>query len=189
MPPKVRITKEEIIKEALALVREKGADALNARELAGRLNCSTQPLFSNFATMENLHEALLTAAYDCYLDFLKREVESGKYPQYKAYGMAYIRFAKEERELFKFLFMCDRTGKDLTPTVDFESSVEMIMKNNGLTREKAMLMHLENWSCVHGIGVMIATSFLTLDWELISEMVSDIYQGLRMRHSSKEENI
>ena len=103
--------------------------------------------------------------------------------------MAYIRFAKEERELFKFLFMCDRTGKDLTPTVDFESSVEMIMKNNGLTREKAMLMHLENWSCVHGIGVMIATSFLTLDWELISEMVSDIYQGLRMRHSSKEENI
>ena len=52
MPPKVKFTKEEIVKASLLLVRERGADALNARELAGRLQCSTQPFFSNFETME-----------------------------------------------------------------------------------------------------------------------------------------
>ena len=56
------------------------------------------------------------------------------------------------------------------------------MENTGLSREKAMLMHLEMWSAVHGIATMHATSFLTLDWELISNVISDIYQGIRTRH-------
>ena len=50
MPPKVKITKEDIINAAVSLVRENGADALNARTVASLLGCSTQPVFSNFAT-------------------------------------------------------------------------------------------------------------------------------------------
>ena len=187
MPPKVRITKEEIVQTAVSLVRERGEGALNARAIAAALNCSTQPVFSNFATMEELQEATVAAAYGIYLNFLKSEAESGKYPQYKAFGMAYIRFAKEERELFRMLFLCDRRGKELTPTADFEASVEMIMKANGITKETATRMHLEMWTCVHGIGTMLATSFLSLEWDLISEMLTDVYQGIRARHLSKEE--
>ena len=170
------------------IVREGGAEALNARAIAAALNCSTQPVFSNFSGMEDLHEAVVTAAYECYLGFIQRELESGKYPQYKAFGMAYIRFAKEERELFRLLFMCDRKGKDLIPTKDFDASVEMIMQLNGVTRETAERMHLEMWSCVHGIGTMMATSFLLLEWDLISEMLSDVYHGIRARHVTEGKN-
>ncbi len=186
MPPKVKITKEDIIKTAVELVRANGERSINARAIAAALNCSTQPVFSNFATMDKLQEAVIVAAYDRYLGFLKSEVESGRYPPYKAFGMAYIRFAKEEKELFKRLFMRDRTGEDLSPSPDFEESVQMIMKANGVTAEKARLMHLEMWSCVHGIGVMIATSFLPLEWEMISDMLTDVYQGIRVRHLSEE---
>lgn len=186
MPPKVRITKEDIIKTAIELVRADGAQAINARAVASALNCSTQPIFSNFATMEELHEATVAAAYEIYLRFLSDEVKNGKYPQYKSFGMAYIRFAKEEKELFKLLFMCDRMGEELSPSVDYEASVEMIMKANGITREKASLMHLEMWVCVHGIGTMMATSFLTLDWELVSQMLTDVYQGIRAKLLSEE---
>ena len=186
MPPKVKITKEDIIKTAVGLVRKNGEGAVNARAIAAELNCSTQPVFSNFATMDELQETTLSAAYDIYLHFLKNEAESGKYPQYKSFGMAYIRFAEEEKELFKFLFMRDRRGKDISPSPDFTESVEMIMKANSVTKEKAELMHLEMWSCVHGIGTMLATSFLSLDSELISDMLTDIYQGIRARHLSKE---
>jgi AcrR family transcriptional regulator len=186
MPPKVKITKENIIKTAVELVRANGEGALNARAIAAALNCSTQPIFSNFATMEELQESTVKAAYGLYLDFLKREAESGKYPPYKSFGMAYIRFAKEEKELFKLLFMCDRKGKELTPSPDFESSVHMIMSANGITKEKAELMHLEMWTCVHGIGTMLATSFLTLEWELISDILTDVYQGIRARLLSEE---
>jgi len=186
MPPKVKITKEEIVQTALALLRKEGEAAINARSIAAALHCSTQPVFSNFATMEQLQEAVTDAAYKLYLSFLQTEVESGKYLPYKAYGMAYIRFAKEEKELFKLLFMCDRDGKALNPTADFTSSVEMIMRANGMTRERAERMHLEMWTCVHGIGTMLTTSFFAPDWELISEMVTDVYQGLRTRHMQEE---
>ena len=182
MPPKVKVTKEDIIKTALEMYRESGGEAINARSIAAAIGCSTQPVFSNFATMEELQSALVSAAYELYLGFLQGESESGKYPAYKAFGMAYIRFAKDERELFKLLFMRDRTGEEISMSPDFESSVEMIMNANGITREKAMLMHLEMWAFVHGIGTMFATSFLDLDFELISDMLSDVYQGIRARH-------
>ncbi len=182
MPPKVKITKEEIIKTTVELVRTSGEGSINARAIAGALNCSTQPIFSNFASMEELQESVILAAYGAYLGFIKSEVDSGKYPQYKSFGMAYIRFAKEEKELFKLLFMCDRQGGELIPTSDFNDSVKMIMDANGISKEKAELIHLEMWVCVHGIATMLATSFLELDWELISDMISDVYHGIRARH-------
>lgn len=179
MAPKVKVTREDIIKSATQLVREKGAEAVNARRIAAALGCSTQPIFSNFSTMEELLLEIRKGAYGHYLEYLKREAESGKYPQYKAYGMAYIRFAKEEKEIFKLLFMCDRQGDGLIPTPDFSASVEIIMQANGFSRERAELLHLEMWTCVHGIATMLATSFLNLEWELISNILTDVYIGLR----------
>ncbi len=182
MPPKVRITKEDIIGACIDLVRAGGQDAINARAIAAHLDCSTQPIFSNFTSMEELEKETIEAAYALYLTFLTREVESGEYPPYKAYGMAYVRFAKEEKQLFKALFMCDRKGQALIPSPDFSASVDMLMQTGNLTREQAELWHMEMWSCVHGIGTMLATSFLELDYELISQMLSDIYHGLRARY-------
>ena len=181
MPPKVKITKKDIIDKALELVREGGAESINARGIANALNCSTQPIFSNFESMEDLERSVFAAAYEKYLGFITEELKSEKYPPYKAYGMAYIRFAKEEKELFKLIFMCDRQGEENTPSPDFEASVEMIMQANGCDRETARLLHLEMWVCVHGIATILATSFLELDFELISGMVTDVYQGLRLR--------
>ncbi len=182
MPPKVKITKNEIVKTAVDLVRTSGAESINARSLAASLNCSTQPIFSNFATMDELQSAVIAAAYERYLGFIERELKDERYPKYKAYGMAYIRFAKEERELFKLLFMRDRTGEELSISPDFEASVQMIMDANGVTRQTATLMHLEMWTFVHGIATMIATSFFEFDAELISNMTSDVYHGIRARH-------
>ena len=186
MPPKVKVTKDDIVKTALALVREQGAEALNARAVAAALNCSTQPVFSNFASMEELRSATVNAAYECYLECLRREAERGEYPPYKAFGMAYVRFANEEKNLFQLLFMRNRRGEAPAPSPDFEASVELISAANGVSREKAELLHLEMWTCVHGIGTMLATSYLSLEWELIGDILTDIYQGIRARHLSKE---
>ena len=105
---------------------------------------------------------------------------------YKAFGMAYVRFANEEPELFKLLFMRDRRGMELITTHDFDASIEMIMESSNISRESATLMHLEMWTSVHGIATMLATSFLSLEWELISDILTDVYQGLRKRHLSEE---
>lgn len=179
MAPKFKITKEQIMDTALELISESGDSCLTPRRLAEALGCSTQPLYSNFASFEELMQAVLDGAYERYFDFIKKEVESGKYPEYKAFGMAYIRFAKDEPALFRLLFMRDNGGKAPTPAADYTASVEMIMQANGISRESAELMHLEMWSCVHGIATMLATSFFAPEWELVSRVLSDVYQGVR----------
>ena len=58
----------------------------------------------------------------------------------------------------------------------------MIMEANEVNRETASLMHLEMWTFVHGIASMLATSFLNLEWELVSNMLTDAYLGIRKHH-------
>ena len=188
MPPKIKVTREEIVQTGVDLLKEKGQSAINARSIAKELGCSTQPIFSNFSTMESLQSALLEGAYALYLGFLEREVETGKYPPYKAFGMAYIRFAQQEKELFKLLFMRDRTGEKFVATVDYEQSVALIMQANTITKEKAERMHFEMWAFVHGIATMLATSFIQLEWETISAMLTDVYQGLCVRYAGEKDD-
>lgn len=186
MPPKVKITKKEIIEAAIDIIRRNGEGSLNARSIAASIGCSTQPIFSNFESMEDLQEHICATSYEIYLGFLEKEAKSDKYPRYKAFGMGYIRFAEEEKELFKLLFMCDRKGERPNFTVDFTDSVEMIMKMNNVSREKAELIHLEIWISIHGIATMLATSFISFNWDFISDMVSDVYHGILLRHLTEE---
>ena len=180
MPPKVRITKEAVVDAAVSLVREKGEAAINARAVAERLGCSTQPVFSNFATMEELRFAVIGAANKLCDVYIEREIAQGKYPDYKASGMAYIRFAKEEKELFRLLYMRDRSAESVYGKNELDGKMEdMVQRNTGLAGNAARLFHLEMWMYVHGIAVALATGFLDLDEVLVSQMVTDTYQGLR----------
>ncbi|MBQ8532953.1 MAG: TetR/AcrR family transcriptional regulator [Clostridia bacterium] len=180
MPPKIKVTKENILSAAVELVRECGAEALNARALAKKLGSSTQPIFSNYTSMEELKQEVIKSAEGIYKNYLNADMEKGEYPPYKASGMSYIRFAGEQQELFKLLFMRDRTDEQIPDSFDgINPIIEIIQRNTGLDRKAAELLHLEMWSCVHGIAVMTATGFLKLDTVTVSQMLTDIYSGLK----------
>ena len=186
MPPKVHITKEAIVQTAVSLVRTQGADALNARAIALELGCSTQPIFSNFATMDALRQAVVVAAEILSQDYIDREMARAEYPPYKASGMAYIRFAKEEKELFKLLYMRDRTREVIPEETDLTNQMQSYVQDQtGLAGNEAKLFHLEMWAYVHGIAVMLATDYLDLDWSLVSKMITDAYQGLKKQFERK----
>lgn len=183
MPPKVRITKEDIVNAALEIVRIGGAEAINARTVAAMLRCSTQPVFSNFATMEALRLAVVEKADALCQGYIQREIESGQYPEYKASGMAYIRFAKEERELFKLLYMRDRREEPVPEEFEMgEQMATIVHHTTGLSGGDMQLFHLEMWAYVHGIATMFATGFVDLAWELVSKMLTDAYRGLRKQY-------
>lgn len=184
MPPKVKVTKEDIVNAAVDIVRRSGAQAVNARTVAAALSCSTQPVFSNFATMEELRFAVVEKADALCRSYMQQEVDSRKYPVYKATGMAYIRFAKEEKELFKLLYMRDRSGEAVPEaTEQTDQMTSIVRENTGIGEMDAKLFHLEMWAFVHGIATMFATGFLDLDWELVSKMLTDCYQGLRKQYA------
>lgn len=58
MPPTALFSKNDILKEALVLVKGRGMDVLNARSLAGHLGISTTPILQAFGKMEDLKNAI-----------------------------------------------------------------------------------------------------------------------------------
>ncbi len=183
MPPKFKFTKEEIIASATELIRESGAGALTARNLAVRLGCSVKPIFGQFQGMDELKGEVMKYAGRLYESYLSADMSEGKYPPYKASGMAYIRFAREEKELFKLLFMRDRSGELIAE--DRESIrpiLEIIKTNLGVDEDSAYMLHLEMWIYVHGLASMIATSYLEWDEDFISRSLTDVYNGFRDRY-------
>ena len=183
MPRKFMFTREEIIAAALNLTRKGGILALTARALGAELGTSSRPVFGLFRNMEEVQREVLKAADVLYQSYLKEGMESGKYPPYKASGMAYIRFAKEEKELFKLLFMRDRSGAEAQDSrAELEPYLELIRQNSGLSEEDAYLFHLEMWIYVHGIATMLATSYLEWEEGFISRVLTDGYEGLKKRY-------
>lgn len=183
MAPIIKVTKESIIDAATDIVRKEGASSLNARRLAAYLKCSTQPIFFNFSSMDEVKFAVIARAYELCNEYIRLEIEKGEATPYKASGLAYIRFAREEKELFKLLYMRDRSDEK-TENDDNELNRQMermVTDNTGLENDAAKLFHLEIWAFVHGIAVMTATGFLDLEWSLISKMISDNYFGLKSR--------
>lgn len=183
MPPKFRFTREEMIQAALDLVREGGIGAVTARRLGEKLGCSVKPVFGLFQNMEEVAQEVLKAAERLYQSYLEKEMAGTQYPPYKASGMAYIRFAKEERELFRLLFMRDRSGERVEEDREkIRELLTLIRKNTGLSEEEAYLFHLEMWIYVHGIATMLVTSYLEWDMEFVSRVLTDGYEGLKYRY-------
>ena len=189
MPPKFKFTKDEITNAALNVTRKNGISGLTARALATELGCSVKPIFGLFKNMEEVQQEVLIAANLLYQNYLQEDMTKGKYPPYKASGMAYIRFAKEERELFRLLFMRDRSNEKIEENKEeIKPLMQLIQQNLGISEDDAYLFHLEMWLYVHGIATMIATSYLDWDDEFISKVITDAYMGLKYRYTEGKDN-
>lgn len=189
MPPKFKFTRDEITNAALNVTRKNGISGLTARALAAELGCSVKPIFGLFKNMEEVGQEVFIASDLLYQNYLREDMAKGKYSPYKASGMAYIRFAKEERELFKLLFMRDRSREKIEENKEeIRPLMQLIQQNLGISEDEAYLFHLEMWLYVHGIATMIATSYLDWDDEFISIVLTDAYMGLKYRYTEGKDN-
>jgi hypothetical protein len=135
--------------------------------------------------MADVQNDVLVQSYALYHQYIAEETASGRYPPYKASGMAYIRFAMEEKELFKLLFMRERTNEEISADFCDPIIIERILEANAFTREQAEQLYLSMWIYAHGIATMLVTSFFTLDVEQISEQLSAVYQSMRKHIAEK----
>ena len=186
MPPKFKFTREQIVAAALEVTRKNGITGLTARGLAAELGSSAKPIFGLFQNMEEVQREVVSAANTLYQSYIKKGMADSKFPPYKASGIAYIQFAKEEKELFKLLFMLDRTDEKIEENrEEIRPILDLIMKNLGIDENEAYFFHLELWLYVHGIATMIATNYLEWDIEFIDKALTDAYQGLKNRYVTR----
>ena len=100
MAPKNKFTKEEMVEAALRVVRAKGIGGLTAKTLADELGTSTQPVFTAFKSMDGVKQEVCAAAVRVYDGYTNAGLQE-KIP-FLGVGMQYIRFAREEPELYGF---------------------------------------------------------------------------------------
>ena len=176
MPPRAKVTREEIVQGAAALVREKGAAALTAKALAQQLLCSTQPIFWVFGNMENVRAAVREAALARFGEYLREPQERAS--AYLSVGLNYIRFAGEEREFFKLLFMSEDKSDILAAHEEMPYVLDVIGRTEHISGKDARRVYEEMWMLSHGIATMIATGTARFSEPKVRGMLMDVYRGL-----------
>lgn len=187
MARKLRYDREAVLDGAFALVRREGLEALNARALAHELGCSTQPIFRAFSSMDELRDAVVDCAMACYTSQIEHSASLDPRP-YKGTGLAYIRFATEEPQLFRMLFMCDRRTE--TNHADKQDTsmtyvLDTIQAATGYDRETAQLFHHLIWIFTHGLAVMVATQYVPFTDEQMSQLLSEHYLSTKARFDAR----
>lgn len=177
MPPKIKYSREEVLRAAFDLARTQGAEALNARAIAARLGSSTQPLFRIFANMDELRAEVRRMAFDKFYEYVEKQGDSDM-PRYKRIGMGYIRFAREEAPLFRMLFMCERKKGDQNPDDRYADVLHVSSEATGLDGDTTKLFHMHMWVYVHGLATMAATGYLELDDELMSSLLTGHFRAM-----------
>ena len=125
MPPKTRITREMVLDAAFEIARESGIESVNARSVSQRLGCSTQPVMYCFGTIESLREEVCRLAEEYQTKFIMPSNEGGG--TMLDVGMGYVRFAAEEKHLFRLLFQSDHFSQQTLGDVVDDPSVQSLI--------------------------------------------------------------
>lgn len=182
MPPKVKTTKEMIINAAFEIAGQSGIEAVNAKNVANYLNCSTQPVMYNFATVEELRRAVFDKAFA----YMKEQVvfpkgEKSQYPM-REVGLDYISFARNNPNLFKLLF--ESSYSENCPTdelgidMDFQPVIEAFARFLNTSVEEARAEWLIRYFMVHGIASRIVNQKIDYSDEQLLEFMVRFDAGL-----------
>ena len=156
MPPSVKFTKVEIVEAALRVTRTGGIGSLTARSLASELGASTRPMFTYFETVDELRHEVHEAAKGVYRAYIERGLAEPV--PFLGVGRSTIRFAREEPELFKLLFLQKPGGAD-------GGAAEALAFSQGLVRDSIMRIYKMDAfeaDCYYRDLWLVAFSFCTM---------------------------
>ncbi len=189
MPTTVKISKEKILDAALFITRSKGIECVSNRELAKYLNCSIRPIYYQFKNVEELNIELYKKIEKYFYKYLMDNIND-KMPLYKQVGVNYIKFAKEETNLFKILFM---SKYDLLPKEfiskddeDYKELTKIIKISTNLNEEDISSFHIKMWLFAHGIATLVATNTIKLTDNQIKDLLSKEFQALMLLKENKD---
>ena len=179
MPPKAKITREMIIEAAFDIVRREGADALNARTVAARLSCSTQPVMYHFKRMDDLKKAVYLHADGFHTAYI---TDVGGESPVLDIGLRYIRFAAEDKQLFRFLFQsdgfCGRSIDELIDDPELMPVLSLLSHFCEVDENSAKELFRTLFLLVHGYASMYANNSMQYDEKSIANDLERAFDAL-----------
>lgn len=180
MPPKTRISRDMILEAAFNLIREEGEEAVNARRIAERLECSTQPVMYNFRTIEELRQEVYKMADAFHTEYIM-SVKGNKDSPLLEIGLNYIRFGYEEKNLFRFLFQTNQfSGMDLDALFDDPALAGLLdvaadSVEGNLETAKGLFRRIT--VTAHGYASLLANNAMEYDEEVCSSDLCLVFAG------------
>ena len=176
MPPKVKFQQEEIVEAAVEVAREKGAQAVTAREVAAKLGVSTRPIFTYFDTMDELKEAVYEYARVLYRSYLERGLTE-RIP-FLGIWRNYLLFAREEPQLYTLLFLTPPSAgsRGAIEALHFSQDLarESLMRFYGMDEHTADCYFRDLWFVAFGCATLIVTNECPYTDEEMLAMGSEI---------------
>lgn len=180
MPPKARITEEMIITAAFEIARTEGAEEINVRSIAKRLGCSTQPVLYCFSTISEVKKATYARADRFHSEYITNIPENTDSP-ILAIGLNYIRFAAEEKLLFRFLFQSDGFPKNdlagLTDTEELSPVMSALGQSIGVVGERVREIFLSVFLTAHGYASLLANNSMEYDEKAAAMLLKKAMAG------------
>lgn len=181
MPPKAKYTREEIINKAYEMTREKGMEAVVARELGKALGTSSSPIFTAFKNMEEVQAEVRKRALQEFADYVSDALNY--IPAFKYVGMRMIEFARKEPKLFQLIYFRGQDGgQSFSALVEglgdtAEACMKIMQKDYKLTEGEAKVLFEQTWLQTFGICALVAENVCTMTMEEISRMLNIGFQG------------
>ena len=159
MPPKAKFTEEEIVEAAVNIAREKGIGAVTAREVGAALGVSSRPLFTYFSTVDELKRKVFEYTREMYRDVVREGLK--KPIPALGVGQQYLRFAREEPQLYRLLFLTPPEGMTGSASEALHLSQELvresIMRIYNMDAETADNFFRDLWLVAYSFTTLIVT--------------------------------
>ena len=155
-----------IMDSSLEIIKKEGIENLNVRSIATKLNCSTQPIMYHYKNMDILKDELYKKVDEYHSKYLMKNSNDDPL---LSIGLQYIKFAKEEKNLFKFLFQSDKFSdfnlEDLINNNEngLQDIFDIIKKETNLNIEEIKEMFTILFITAHGIASLLANNRVSYD--------------------------
>lgn len=191
MGRKLKFTKEEILDKAYEILVHEGMKKISARVIAKELGISTIGVYSNFSSMSELKNELSVLAKNKLFDKVKiNYTELGLLN----IGIGICLFAKEEKDLFRAIFMRENLSKEFLDEItnDLVGLVYKSFKENekykDLKDSTIDWLIRRGWWSTHGFACLICSGFYNPTYEVIEKELREV-GGLIMREALKMDKL
>ena len=158
--PKQRITKEMVVNAAFDIARSSGMEKVLVKNIADKIGCSVQPIYSYCKNMEGLRQDVADQVRHFIKQYLAAHIDKSNL--FSSTGKAYIQLAKEEPYLFKIFILHQRKGisslKDLYEREANPQVAIAIAKELGVSVSQARQLHLNMLIYTIGIGAIFSVT-------------------------------
>ena len=173
MARKKEIGKKKILAIAYKMVVKDGIESLTARNIAKAGHFSTQPLYLEFESMDELRNEVLRQIADS----LRSNILQKQYTSEPMVDMdlSYIEFAEQHENLFRAMFVDGKFGSKVISDTLIELGILKFKEqypDDSHTNEKIKNIVIANWITTIGIASLIVNGIASFSQTQIVNVLS-----------------